>query len=101
MRLSRVTYDVDDLLEREAEFEDEGLRLVGDGPLEVVVLLHEVVDQSPLVWTAPHACNKKEKIRSVVRALLPSSENNRYLVYDMSYSEARSLRLVSGAHNSF
>ena len=98
MRLSRVTYDVDDLLEREAEFEDEGLRLVGDGPLEVVVLLHEVVDQSPLVWTAPHACNKKEKIRPVVRALLPSSENN---CYDMSYSEARSLRLVSGAHNSF
>ena len=58
--MSRVTYDVDDLLEREAEFEDEGLRLVGDGPLEVVVLLHEVVDQTPLVRTAPHACNKKK-----------------------------------------
>ena len=71
MRLSRVTYDVDDLLEREAEFEDEGLRLVGDGPLEVVVLLHEVVDQSPLVWTAPHACNKKRD--NQVRRPCPSS----------------------------
>ena len=60
-RSSRVTYHVDDLLEREAEFEDEGLRLVGDGPLEVVVLLHEVVDQSPLVRTAPHACNKEKE----------------------------------------
>ena len=74
--MSRVTYDVDDLLEREAEFEDEGLRLVGDGPLEVVVLLHEVVDQTPLVRTAPHACNKKKA--NQVPAILPSSESNRH-----------------------
>ena len=63
----RVTYDVDDLLQSEAEFEHEGLRLVGDGPFQVVVLRHEVVYQSPLVRTAPHAC-KKERIHRLTPA---------------------------------
>ena len=69
----RVTYDVDDLLQSETEFEHEGLRLVGDGPLQVVVLLHEVVNQSTLVRTAPHAC-KNEKTIGLSRYAHPLSK---------------------------
>ena len=66
----RVTYDVDDLLQSETEFEHEGLRLVGDGPFQVVVLAHEVVYQSPLVRTAPHACKKEKTDLELLRVFV-------------------------------
>ena len=44
-----ATHHVDDLLQREAELELERLRLVEHRPLQVVVLGHQVLDESPLV----------------------------------------------------
>ena len=45
-------HHVDDLLEGEAEGEHHGLRLVGDGPLELVVVGEQVVQQLALVDAA-------------------------------------------------
>ena len=77
VRLSRVTYDVDDLLEREAEFEDDlqiffltrqiflcftkyRLRLVVYGPLELLVAGHQVVEEPHLRAAAHVHCNRRE-----------------------------------------
>ena len=40
-----MTHHVDDLLEGEAEHEGDGLRLVHRGPLQLVVMVKEVVEQ--------------------------------------------------------
>lgn len=41
--------DVDDLLQRQAEADHHRLGLVGDGPLQRVVLVQEEAEQFPLV----------------------------------------------------
>ena len=46
------THHVNDLLEREPEGEVDGVGLVVDRPLQLVVVAHEVLQEPPLVVTA-------------------------------------------------
>ena len=48
------THHIDNLLQREAECEDKGVGLIVDRPLELVVLLHQGVEQPPLGLAAVH-----------------------------------------------
>ena len=56
-----LTHHVDDLLQRDAEGEHERLRLVDDGPLEVVVRPHQVAEQLLLVVAAYRLCNGRKE----------------------------------------
>ena len=56
-----VTHHVDDLLQRDAEGEHEGLRLVDDRPLEVVVAAHQVAQQLLLVVAAYRLCKGRPR----------------------------------------
>ena len=49
-----LAHHVDNLLEREAECEDERVGLIVDGALQLVVLLHQGVEQPPLRLAAVH-----------------------------------------------
>ena len=44
------THHVHDLLQRQPELKDDGVRLIGHGSLQSLVLGHQVIDESPLVW---------------------------------------------------
>ena len=46
------THHVHDLLQGQAELQDHGVRLVGHGTLQGLVLGHQVIDESPLVGAA-------------------------------------------------
>ena len=48
------THHVDDLLQSQPELELDGLGLVVDRPLQLVVLLHQRVQQPPLRFPAIH-----------------------------------------------
>ena len=75
-----MTYDVDDLLQSQAEFEHEGLRLVGDGSFQIVVLLHEIVNQSPLMRAAPHTWKKgKDLVAATKIAPVFKATSSRFL----------------------
>ena len=56
-----LTHHVDDLLQRDAEGEHERLRLVDDGPLEVVVAAHQVAEQLLLVVAAYRLCKGRPR----------------------------------------
>lgn len=54
------THHVNNLLQGEAECEDEGLWLIVDRPLQLVVLLHQRVQQPPLGLAAVHAAETEQ-----------------------------------------
>jgi len=63
---ARATYDSDDLLQRQAESNDDGLRLLGDGSRQrrIVAVPEDVVDQPLLVWSAARRCTRPHRRHS-------------------------------------
>ena len=57
-----ATYHINYLLQSKTEFERQSIRLVEDGPFQIVVLFQQVIDEPPFVWTTIHTWKEKVNI---------------------------------------
>ena len=69
------THHVDDLLQSQPELELDGLGLVVDRPLQLVVLLHQRVQQPPLRFPAIHLQQTNFQTKACYELLCPSSSS--------------------------
>lgn len=89
------TYDINDLLEGEAEAEDEGLGLVGNRSFEGVVVRQEVRKQTTFVWTLFRVCgerNKKENRRGTMLVRQRDNSKSVHLILFISKGYKKSSR---------